>query len=275
MSQVLVTQQLYAQEFHEQWERKQSFLRGTVHTRGVTNADRFTFIIPRESSPAAERGQNGQIPIASYGQDALTVTLKEYSKIIEMTNFNIFSSSVPQRMNMQEQCITAINQKTDDIIVEQLQTASVNLGSATTLTLNWILEAINKLDQEDVPDDGRRWCALSTKAWAWLMKVQQATSMDYVDDRPFMKAYQVKNWMGVKFFKFTGLPSHGGAAAECYMWHEHAIGHALNGGDIKTAIGIDDKQDTSWCRASSWQGAVKLLNVGIVQMLHNDTTALS
>jgi hypothetical protein len=85
----------------------------------------------------------------------------------------------------------------------------------------------------------------------------------------------MKNWMNVKFFKFTGLPGHAGASCSCFMWHETAVGHALNGGDIQTAIGRDEKQDTSWCRASTWQGSKKLLDNGIVEMLHNDDTAIS
>lgn len=274
MSQTLVLQQLFSSEFHTQYERRQSFLRGCVTVKGVASADRYSFIVPQVATAAVERGANGQIPIASYGQDAVTCQLKEYAKIIEIRNFNVYSSSVPQRENMQQQCVTAINQKTDELLLSEFQTATNNTGAATTASLSWLLTAVKILDANDVPDDGERYGALTPAAWGQLMKVDQFTNSRYVSDQPFMKYMPMREWMGVKWFKFTGLPNMGLSTAKCYLWHKAAIGHALNQGEMQVAIGRDEKQDTSWSRVSAYMGAKLLLNNGIVEMAHNDATAL-
>jgi hypothetical protein len=55
----------------------------------------------------------------------------------------------------------------------------------------------------------------------------------------------------------------------CYMWHRSALGYAVNVGEDSIDIGYDEKQDTSWSRATVFHGAKILQNTGIVQMKHD------
>ena len=48
-----------------------------------------------------------------------------------------------------------------------------------------------------------------------------------------------------------------------------ALGYAVNVGEDSIAIGYEEKQDTSWSRASIFHGAKILQNTGIVQMKHD------
>jgi hypothetical protein len=53
------------------------------------------------------------------------------------------------------------------------------------------------------------------------------------------------------------------------MWHRNAIGYAVNVGEDSIDIGYDEKQDTSWSRATIFHGAKILQNTGIVQLKHD------
>lgn len=264
----------YATEFTANYEQKQSFLRGTVTTEGEVKGDKFIFIIESTADTAVSRGANGMIPVADDNQSSTTLTLAEYHHLARKTNFNVFSSSVPQRMSMQRRGIISLNNKTDQLILDQLETTAYNTGGATVATLSLMLEACSMLDSMYVPDDGERYGLLTPRAYAHLMKVSQFTSADYVPDRPFMRFTQWRNWNGVKWCRHPNLPGKGTSSAKCFVYHKSACGHGLNQGEMQTKVGQNEEHDYSWSRTSAYQGSKMLLDEGCVQVNHNDTTAL-
>ena len=268
-----IMQTLYAQEFTEIYERKQSHFRGTVTTEGQVHGDNFIFILNGAADTAVERGANGAIPWASDDQTSATLTLKEYHHLARKNNFNVMSSSAPQRESMQKRGVVSINQKTDALIIAQMDTSTTSITAAAG-SLSWMLQGCEKLWANDVPNDGNCYGALTPKAYAQMMKVAQFTSSDYIDERPFMRGAQMKDFLGVKWFMHTGLTDLGGASANCLLWHRDACGHGINQGDIQTDIGVNGEQDYSYARASAYQGAKLLQNEGIVIMNHDDTAAV-
>jgi hypothetical protein len=273
-----VMQTLYSKEFVIAYEQKQSFLRGTVSTEGEIKGNQFVFIIEGIADEAVTRGANGNIPYAADNQSSATCTLAEYHHLARKNNFNIFASSVPQRLSMQRRGVTSINNKTDKLILTQLATTTYSaMGGAAQagMTINPVLDAIAMLDAASVPDDGERYGLLTPRAWAWLMKVNQFASGDWVSDKPFMKRVQWRDWSGVKWCRHPNLTGVGTATATCVVYHKAAVGHGLNMGEMVTKVGNNDEQDYSWARTSAYQGAKALQLPGIVKIVHNDTTALS
>ena len=272
-----VMQTLYGKEFVSAYEQKQSLLRGTVTTEGDIKGDNFIFIIEGAADVAVTRGANGNIPYAADDQSSATCTLKEYHHLARKNNFNIFSSSVPQRLSMQRRGIVSINNKTDQLILTTLATTTyaANGGAAVAgMTLGAMLEACAILDENNVPDDGERYGLLTPRAWAWALKINQFASGDWVPDKPFMKYQQWRNWNGVKWCRHPNLSGVKGATASCFVYHKSALGHGLNMGEMVTKVGTNDEQDYSWARTSAYQGTKELQKAGIVKIVHNDTTAL-
>jgi hypothetical protein len=274
MSDNTVLQTKYATEFVAAYEQKQSLLRGTVTTEGEVKGNQFIFIIEGTADTAVSRGANGLIPVADDTQSSTTLTLAEYHHLARKTNFNIHSSSVPQRLSMQRRGIISINNKTDQLIIDQLETTSYNTGGAAAASLALMLEGCSLLDAANVPDDGERYGLLTPVAWAHMMKVTQFTSSDYVPDRPFMRFSQWRNWNGVKWCRHPNLPGKGTSAAKCFVYHKGACGHGLNQGEMQTKVGQNEEHDYSWARTSAYQGAKMLLDEGCVQMNHDDTATL-
>lgn len=268
---------LYSKEFVAAYEQKQSFLRGTVSTEGDVKGNQFVFIIEGAADEAVERGANGNIPYASDDQTSATCVLKEYHHLARKNNFNIYSSSVPQRLSMQRRGIVSMNNKTDSIILTQLATTTFAANGGSTIAgmgLAGLLEACALLDENKVPDDGERYGLLTPMAWAHCMKVTQFSSADFVPDRPFMRYTQWRLWNGVKWCRHPNLPGVGGTAASCFVYHKASVGHGLNMGEMITKVGTNDEQDYSWARTSAYQGSKMLQMAGVVKLVHNDNTAL-
>ena len=131
------------------------------------------------------------------------------------------------------------------------------------------------LGNNDVPvDDGKLWGAISPAANEQMMRVAQATSKDYIDDRPFMKQRRIREWLGIKFFVHTGIPGKGTSSATCFIYHEDAVGHALHVPEGQTAFGYDEEEDRTFSRVSNYQAAKMLQDEGVVETAHDDTAAL-
>ncbi|NKB58995.1 MAG: hypothetical protein GKS00_21930 [Alphaproteobacteria bacterium] len=150
-----------------------------------------------------------------------------------------------------------------------------DVGDGTTV-LTWalLLEAVEKLDDNDVPDDGQRWAALSPRSWSSALTIEEFASGDYVgDDLPFKDRNRVREWMGVKWMKHTGLTNKGIADTSNLVWHMSAVGFAM---------GVDITADITWHgdRAAHFVnhfysgGAARIDEEGIVKLRTSDALAI-
>lgn len=274
MTDATILQTKYNNEFTTNYEQKMSLLRGTITTEGEVKGDKFVFIIESVADVAVERGADGLIPVADDSQSSTTCTLKEYHHLARKKNFNVYASSVPQRMSMQNRGVISLNNRTDQLIIDEFEQTTFNTSSAQTASLGLLLEACSILDDNYVPDDGERYGLLTPKAWGFMMKVPQFTSQFYVPDRPFMRYTQWRQWNGVKWCRHPNLPNKGQATAKCFVYHKFSTGHGLNQGDMQTKVGTNDEQDYSWARTTAYQGAKLLLAAGCVQINHLDNSHL-
>lgn len=271
-----VTQTKFAMEFTEAYEQKQAWVRGTVTTEGEVNGDTFVFIIESTADVAVERGANGNIPYANDDQASTSATLREYHHLARKNRFKIFSSSAPQRVSMARRGVVSINNKTDQLLLAQMDTTTYNTngGTASANSIARMIEVIAILDENYVPDDGERYGLLTPRGFAQALKINQFASSDWVADKPFMKVTQWRQWGGIKWARHPNLPGKGTNAASCLVYHKYAVGHALNKGDIQTKVGENEEHDYSWARATSYQGAKLLQMGGVVRLKHDDTAAL-
>lgn len=274
MADLTIMQTLYSKEWVQAYEQKQSILRGTVSTEGEVKGDTFVFIIEGAADEAVERGANGNIPYAQDNQSSTSATLKDYHHLVRKNEFNIATSSVNQRLSMQRRGVVAANKKTDALLLAQMATTTVNTGAAAGNSLSLMLAAVEKLNAAYVPDDGERYGLLTPRAWGLAMKVNQFSSGDWVSDKPYMKTSMWRSWMNVKWTMHPSLPGVTTNSASCFIYHKGSVGHALNGGAMRSEIGRNGEHDYSWARTSTSQGAKLLQTAGVVKMVHDDTTAL-
>lgn len=260
----------YRQEFIAGFEQTQSLVRSTVTTETMIQGQQAVFLVADSGgAEAVTRGVNGLIPARADDLTQLTCTLQEWHDLVRRTKFNIFASQGDGRRIMQMTTMGVINRKIDQDIIGELQNGTQDAGSAATMSLSLAMRGLVILGNNDVPMDANISALITPAAHAYLMQTKEFASADYVNNKPFVNGMTMFRWAGVNWIVHPNLPGKGTAAEKCFMYHKNAIGHAVNTGNIQTAVGYDDEQDYSYCRATVYMGSKLLQNAGIVVITHD------
>lgn len=260
----------YRQEFIAGFEQRQSLVRQTVTTEVEIKGNTATFLVADSgSAEAVTRGLNGLIPARADNLTQNSATLVEWHDLVRRTSFNIFASQGDGRRIMQETTMGVINRKIDSDIITTLNTATQDTGVAATGSLSLAMYALAILGNNVVPLDGNISALITPAFLAYLMQTKEFASADYVNSKPFESGLQMFRWANVNWIVHPNLPGKGTAAEKCFMYHKSAIGHAINTGDISTAVGYDEEHDYSFCRATAFLGSALLQNSGVVVLNHD------
>ncbi len=272
-------QTAYRQEYIQAFEQKQSILRGTVTTEAVIKGNQAVFLVAGSGSAnAVTRGLNGRIPARPDANTQNTCTLQEWHDLVRKTGFNIFSSQGDQRAIMQTTSMTVLNRKIDGLITDQLETASVTIGTAaqTIPNVSVVMNAVVKLQNAQVPWDNNITLLVQPSFLAYLMQAPEWTSALYVDMRPFpgrdaqwRDTPSAWKWMNMLVIAHPNLFGRGTTAEHSYLYHKSAIGHAMNSSGLQTDVGYFSEQDYSWARATAYMGAKLLQSTGVVEIIHD------
>lgn len=271
-------QRQYRQEYIHGFEDRQSILRATCIQEAVIKGNEATFLVADSgSATAVTRGVNGLIPARADNNTQLTALLKEWHDLVRKTNFNVFASQGDQRRIMQETTMAVVNRKIDDIVIEQLDTATNDTGAAKSATLDLVVYARTILGNNfvDLTDEDNMYGLISPAFEGYLMQIPEYSSADYVEVKPFTgPARRFRRWMGVNWMchpRLTGSVGAGGdgTSEQCFMYHRNAMGCAVDKDGLETPVGFDEEQAYSWARVSIHMGAKKLQNAGIVMMKHD------
>jgi len=275
-------QKQYRQEFISGFEQNQSLLRDSVTTEVQVKGNEAVFLVADSGgAEAVTRGVDGNIPGRPDNLNQYTAKLKEYHDVPEKTNFNIFSSQGDQRRIMQKTSMGVINRRIDKTILAEMANAT-NLINSATATLAYCIKALTILQNNDVPNDGNIFAVISPAFLGYLMQVDEFTSADYVRKRPLEDTAFWKDtspgyydWLEVKWIVHPNIVGAGTNAEKCFMYHKTALGHAAPGQLIDTRVGYDDRNDKSWCRTTTYEGAKLLQNSGIITMTHDGSAYVS
>lgn len=270
-------QTAFRQEIINGFDKTVSLLYDTVTTEYMDKGGSAVFLVADSSGHVAEtRGISGEIPAHNLSLTQNTATLAEWHRLVRVTGFNMFASQGDLNKPMQKAVMAAINRRIDTTIRDILDTATVTAGTTTTADLALVTKADGILGLATVPHDGKKTLLITPAFLAYLMRMPEFTSADYIGGRPMetggaawgdTRGYY--NWMGLKVIVDPKLTGVGTSSEKCYLYHSEAIGYAVNKGMIDTAIGYDDEQAYSYARATAYMGAVKMQNAGIVQILHD------
>lgn len=260
----------YRQEFISGFEQRDSLVRKTVTTEVEIKGNTATFLVADSGSASAvTRGTNGLIPARADSLSQPAVTLAEWHDLVRRTGFNLFASQGDGRRIMQETTMGVLNRKSDLDIITELNTATQDTGTAVTASLSLAMYGLTILGNNAVPLDGNISALITPAFYAYLMQTKEFTNVDYVNNKPFETGLNMFRWAGVNWIVHPNLPGKGTNAEKCFMYHKNAIGHAINTGEIQTAVGYDEEQDYSFCRATAYFGSKTLQSSGIVVMNHD------
>ena len=268
----------YRQEFIQVFEQHQSLLRETVTTEAVIKGQQAVFLVAGSGSAAAvTRGINGRIPARADSLTQNTCTLQEWHDLVRKTGFNVFASQGNQRAIMQMTTMAVINRKIDDLIVTELATGTVTIGSSTTLpNVSLFQNGRVKLSNASVPWDSNVTLLCQPSFLAYLEQAPEFANAQYVEVRPYAgdtpswkdkpMAYR---WRNCLIMEHPNLPGKGTSSEKSFLYHKSAIGHAIDTSGIASPVRYDEEQDYSYARASAFMGAKLLQDTGIVVVTHD------
>jgi hypothetical protein len=263
----------YRQSFIDQFETRASALRLASTKETVMKGNQATFLVAGSGTDTAvTRGQNGQIPYGNPTNTQVTATLVEKHAAYELTGFNVFASQGDQKAIMQKASMSVINRDIDLTCLAELANATIDTGAYATASMVMIEKAKGYLANNSIPveEEDNMFAIVSGGFMAYLRQSTEFASADYVDVKPLVgPTRKMLRWNGVNWMQSARVTGAGTSTELCYMWHRSALGYAVNVGEDSIHIGYDEKQDTSWSRASIFHGAKILQNTGIVQLKHD------
>jgi hypothetical protein len=270
-------QTLYRDEYVASFEVRQSYLRDAVTTESMVKGNNAIFLVTGRSDTMKERGVDGLIPAANELDSQITINLKEMHHRATVTGWDIFTGQGDRRRILQERGMKAANKEIDDTILTALDatTTTYNSGSAVTLTYGRLVDILSELYEAEVDNDGQICCVWSPKQFARILTFAQATSIDYVNQKPLVDGPQPFRFLGAMHLMHPRVPGAGGATAKGFVFHKAAIGHAIDTAGIKTDIGFNGEHDYSYARHSLFHGAKILQNSGVIEVVNDDTAAIT
>lgn len=264
---------VYRQQFVAAFEQRSTPLKAMTTKETMRNGNSVKWLISGSGSDTAvTRGTNGQIPYGTSTNTTVDSTLTEQHAPYEMTGFNIFSSQGDQKQIMQMNSMAVINRTIEDEIIEAISNGTNDTSTAATMSLALVMKArsILRRNNVDITNPNDVFGLLSPAAEAYLSQIAQFTSKDYVSiARLDGSSVNVLRWAGVNWYVSNRVEGVGTNAEKCAIWHRASVGYACNVGEESVMLGYDEKQDTSWTRATIYHDAQLLQNGGVVIINHD------
>jgi len=253
----------YERDVHDAFQREGSYLRDTVRVKeGVVGKETNFQRIGKGT--ATTKARHGTITPMNQQHTAIQCPLEDF-----------------YAGDWVDEQISAKLDGVDDTIV------TWTLTNANTIE-NALITMVQEPHANDVPNDGEIYGALTTKAWAFAMKVESFSSADFVgpEGQTFRTGMAMrgrfKEWNGCKWQAITGLPGEGTSTAKVFTYHKSGVGYAIAGSAGNVAGRNAVMADITWHgdRAAHFVnhmmsgGACVIENAGVIEGNLDDTAAL-
>ena len=260
-------------DVHLAYQQMGTKLRSTVRSKsGVIGAS--TTFQKVGKGTASTKSRHGIVPVMNLNHEPVECLLQDYYAGDWVDALDELKINIDERRVVASAGAYALGRKTDELIIESMNTAATNVGDYSTgLTKELILGAIEKLNANDVPDDGRRFAVVGVHQWNELLSMDEFVSAEYVGgETPLVSGFETKKWLGLIWVLHNGLPLNANKR-DCFMYHASSIGHAC-GQDVKSDISWHGERAAHFISNSMSQGAVLIDNDGIVRVKCNEASSI-
>lgn len=249
-------------DVHLAYQQIGTKLRATVRSKNGVAGLSTTFQKVGKGT-AATKSRHGLVPVMNLNHEPVECVLSDYYAGDWVDALDELKTNIDERRVVASAGAYALGRKTDELIIAAMNTADAEV-EGDALDKDIILSAIEELNANDVPDDGRRFCVVGVRQWNQLLGIEEFTSSDYVGEAALVNGFEIKKWLGVNWVLHNGLPLASDERA-CFMYHASAVGHAC-GQDVKTDISWNGERAAHFVSNSMSQGAVLIDQNGIVRI---------
>lgn len=261
----------FESEVHTAYQRMGSKLRNTVRTKNNVTGTSTTFQKVGKGT-AGTKSRHGNVPLMSIDHTPVECTLGDYYAADYIDKLDELKINIDERGVVTNAAAGALGRKTDDLIITAMDTTSntVSEGGTTGLTQGKVETVFEYFGENDVPDDGERYFAISPKAWINLLNITTFASSDYIgsDDLPYKGGMVARRWLGFMFFQHSGLPI-ASSIRKNFAYHRNAIGHA-SGAEVTTEVNYVPEKVAHLATSYMSQGSVLIDTIGVYEVQSYD-----
>lgn len=263
----------FEREVHEAYQRQGSKLRNTVRTISDVNGSSAVFQKVGKGT-ASTKSTHGMVPVMNLDHSNIEVVLQDFYAGDWVDRLDELKINIDERQVIASAGANALGRKTDELIINELATASQNVIADANIgmTKDKLLEAFETFGEKDVPDDGQRYAIVGWKQWSELLTIDEFVNADYVgqENLPFSTITQAKMWLGTIFIPHSGLPVDANDIRSCFWYHKTSVGHA-SASDVATDISWHGDRAAHFVNNMMSQGAGLIDEAGIVTINCDET----
>ena len=259
-------------DVHLAYQQMGTKLRASVRSKsGIVGASTTFQKVGRGT--ASTKSRHGIVPVMNLNHEPVECILQDYYAGDWVDALDELKTNVDERRVVASAGAYALGRKTDELIVDAMRGATIEVGDYSTgLTKDLILAAVEKLNANDVPDDGRRFAVVGVHQWNELLSMDEFVSSEYVGDTPLATGFEGRKWLGINWLLYNGLPV-ATNNRDCFIYHASSIGHAC-GQEVKTDISWHGERAAHFISNSMSQGAVLIDGDGIVRLKCADASSV-
>ncbi len=256
-------------DVHLAYQQMGTKLRGSIRSKDGVIGSSTTFQKVGKGT-ATTKTRHDFVPVMNLNHTPVECTLLDYYAGDWVDALDELKTNIDERQVVASAGAYALGRKTDELIIGAMSNSTNIVGDYEDgLTKEKILAAVEQLNSNDVPDDGRRFAVVGVRQWNELLSLDEFISAEYVGkETPIVSGFETKKWLGVIWVLHNGLPI-STVNRDCFMYHSSAIGHAC-GQDVKTDISWNGERAAHFICNSMSQGAVLIDQEGIVKLACKD-----
>lgn len=256
-------------DVHLAYQQMGTKLRSTVRSKsGVVGASTVFQKVGRGT--ASTKSRHGIVPVMNLDHEPVECILQDYYAGDWVDSLDELKTNIDERRVVASAGAYALGRKTDELIIKAMNNSVLTVGDYSSgLTKQLVLSALEVLNTNDVPDDGRRYAVVGVHQWNELLTMDEFVSADYVGNTtPILNGAEARKWLGITWILHNGLPSTD-TNRDCFIYHASSIGHAC-GQEVKTDISWHGERAANFISNSMSQGAVLIDSEGIVRVKCSD-----
>lgn len=269
IDQSFITQ--YDSDVHMAYQQFGSKLRNTVRLKSLNPGQIASFPLLGKGT-ATDKARNGDVVPMNPIHSNKTVTSTDKYAPEYLDSLDDIKNNIDDRMLYARTGAGALGREVDSrlfTVMDAVTTLTISAGGVG-LTKTKLLQAISKLNANDVPDDGDRWGVLGAQAWEEFINITQVSSRDYVNNLNWTQGTQVINWRGIKWFYHSACPL-STTTRSCFLYHRTSLGLAENK-QITTMIDWVPTKHAWLINSTMSCGAVVIDEYGIVKIAADESS---
>lgn len=245
----------YERDVHHVFQREGGFLRPSVRMKTNVVGKSTTFQKIGKGS-ATTKARHGVVTPMNQDHTAIECTLEDFYAGDWVDKLDEAKIIHDERMALAKGGAWALGRKVDNQVITILDTTTESIVSwvvtSEAAVRNSLIQMCEALDDNDAPNDGRRYAILTPRAYAMAMTVKEFSSSDYIggNGMPFMEGMPTsqrwRDYMGTMWKVHTDCPGKGTATAKVFTWHQMSVGYATgaHAGNVAENEGV--AADITW-----------------------------